>query len=62
MAPAAYVGEDGLVGHQREERPLVLRRLNAPVYGNARTVRQEWVGGWGSTLIEAGRSGVGKRV
>jgi hypothetical protein len=23
MAPAAYVAEDGLVGHQWEERPLV---------------------------------------
>ena len=31
MAPAAYVGEDGLVGHQREEKSLVLRRLDAPV-------------------------------
>jgi hypothetical protein len=31
MAPAAYVAENGLVGHQWEERPLVLRRLNAPV-------------------------------
>jgi len=27
MAPAAYVAEDGLVGHQREEKPLVLPRL-----------------------------------
>jgi hypothetical protein len=24
MVPAAYVAEDGLVGHQWEERPLVL--------------------------------------
>jgi hypothetical protein len=24
MAPATYVAEDGLVGHQWEERPLVL--------------------------------------
>jgi hypothetical protein len=31
MTPAAYVAEDGLVGHQWEERPLVLRRLDAPV-------------------------------
>ena len=33
MAPAAYVAEDELVGHQREESPesLVLRRINAPV-------------------------------
>jgi hypothetical protein len=40
MAPAAYVAKDGLEGHQWEERPLVLWRLNAPVEGNAR------VGGW----------------
>jgi hypothetical protein len=31
MASAAYVAEDDLVGHQWEEGPLVLRRLNAPV-------------------------------
>ena len=28
--------------------------IDAPVKGNARVGRQEWVGGWGSTLIEAG--------
>jgi hypothetical protein len=33
MAPAAYGAEDGLVGHQWEERPLVLRRLDAPSVG-----------------------------
>ena len=27
MAPAGYVAEDGLVGHQWEERPLVLWML-----------------------------------
>jgi hypothetical protein len=27
MAPAAYVAEDGLVGHQWEEKPLILWRL-----------------------------------
>jgi len=31
MAPAAYVAEDGLVGHQWEENPLVLPRLDLPV-------------------------------
>ena len=31
MAPAAYAAEDGLVEHQREKRPLVLRKLNASV-------------------------------
>jgi hypothetical protein len=27
VALVAYVAEDGLVGHQREERPLVLGKL-----------------------------------
>ena len=31
MAAAAYAAGDDLVGHQREDRPLDLRRLNAPV-------------------------------
>jgi hypothetical protein len=44
MSLVAYVAEDGLVGHQWEERPLVLWRLYAPVQGNARTRNQEWVG------------------
>jgi hypothetical protein len=30
-----------------EERPLVLWRLYAPVQGNARARKQEWVG-WGA--------------
>jgi hypothetical protein len=30
MSLAAYVAEDGLVGHHWEERPLVLQRLYAP--------------------------------
>ena len=30
MAPTAYVAEDGLVGHQREEKPLVLPILEPP--------------------------------
>ena len=40
----AYVAEDGLFGHQWEERPLVLGRSYAPVQGNARARKQEWVG------------------
>jgi hypothetical protein len=44
MYLVAYVAEDGLVGHQWEERPLVLRRSYAPVEGNARTWKWEWVG------------------
>jgi hypothetical protein len=31
MVPDTYVAEDGLVGHQWEERPLVLGSLVAPV-------------------------------
>jgi hypothetical protein len=44
IAPVAYVAEDGHVGHQWEERPLVLRRLNAQVKGNARTGKRVCVG------------------
>ena len=53
MALAAYVTEDGLVGHQWEERPLVLQRSHAPVQGNARARKLEWVGwgaGWGEGI------------
>jgi len=31
MAPAAYVAEYGLLGHQWEEKPLVRPRLDHPV-------------------------------
>jgi hypothetical protein len=37
MSLAAYVAEDGLVGHQWEERPLALRRLDDSCIG-------EWQG------------------
>jgi hypothetical protein len=43
----AYVAEDGLVGHQWEERSLVLQILYASVEGNARARKQEWMG-WGA--------------
>jgi hypothetical protein len=45
-----YVAEDGLVSHQSEERPLVLRRLYAPVQGNVRARKQARVGGLGSRV------------
>jgi hypothetical protein len=45
MSLAAYVAEDGLVGHYWEERPLGLANLYAPVQGNARAKKGEWVGG-----------------
>jgi hypothetical protein len=40
----ACIAEDGLVGHQWEEKPLVLQRSYAPVQGIARARKQEWVG------------------
>jgi hypothetical protein len=43
----AYVAEDGLVGHQKKERSLILQRSYAPVQGNARARKWEWVG-WGA--------------
>jgi hypothetical protein len=42
---AAYVAEDGLVGHHWEERgPLVLHTLYSPVQGNTRVKKWELVG------------------
>jgi hypothetical protein len=32
----AYVEDVGLVGHQWEERPLILEKLYGPIEGNAR--------------------------
>jgi hypothetical protein len=43
----AHVAEDGLVGHQWEERPLVLQRSYAPVQGNARARKWDMMG-WGA--------------
>jgi hypothetical protein len=57
---AAYVAEDGLVGHQWEERPLVLQRSYAPVQGNARARKWEWVG-WGAGR-EEGIGDVGDHI
>ena len=54
LAPAAYVANDSLTWHQWKKSPLVLWRLTDLTWGNARTLRQEWVGGWGSILTEAG--------
>jgi hypothetical protein len=49
----AYVAEDDLVGHLLEESLLVLQTLYAPVQGNARARKWEWVGwgtGWGEGI------------
>jgi hypothetical protein len=43
MSIAAYVAEDGLVGHHWEERPLDLQTLYAPVQRNDRAKKWEWV-------------------
>jgi hypothetical protein len=50
---AAYVAEDGLVGHHWEERPLGIANFICPVQENARAKKREWVGrgaGWGNFL------------
>jgi len=44
MTPTAYVAEDGLVGHQWEEKPLVLPTLD-PSVGECHGGGKE--GGWG---------------
>jgi hypothetical protein len=41
---AAYVAEDGLVGHHWEERSLVLQTSYAPEQGNAWAKKWDWVG------------------
>jgi hypothetical protein len=43
MSLAAYVAEDGLVGHHWEEIPLGLANLYVSVWGNARAKNWEWV-------------------
>lgn len=44
MAPASCVAEDSLIWHQWECRPLVLWKFDAPAQGDARRIRQQWVG------------------
>jgi hypothetical protein len=50
MALVAYVAEDDFVGHQWEKRLLVLRRLGAPVYGNAK-IGNGWFGEQGERMV-----------
>jgi hypothetical protein len=47
MSLAAYVSEDGLVGHQWKERPIGLANFICPSTGE-RQVQELGVGGWGS--------------
>jgi hypothetical protein len=44
LSLAAYVSKDGLVSHHWKERPMDLQTLYAPVQGNARAKKGEWVG------------------
>jgi len=46
MAPGAYVAEDVFVGHQWEERPLVLWKFDAPMQGNAKAGTRLGLGEW----------------
>jgi hypothetical protein len=48
---AAYVSEEGLVGHQWKERVIGLQTLYTSVQGNARAIKWEWV----SRGVGAGR-------
>jgi hypothetical protein len=56
MAPTAYVAEDGLVVHQWEKRPLVLRLDRCPSVGQSRAGRWEWRvgGGWDRGFLGGG--------
>jgi hypothetical protein len=47
MSLAAYVGEDGVVSHNWEERPLVLQRFICPSTGECQGQEVELVG-WGA--------------
>ena len=47
MSLAAYVSEDGLVGHHWEEKPLGLANFICPSTGDTRAKKWEWVGGMG---------------
>jgi hypothetical protein len=45
VSPAAYVSEDGLLGHQWKESPIGRANFYASVQGNTRAKKWEWVGG-----------------
>jgi hypothetical protein len=42
---AAYISEDGLVGHQWKVRPISCADFICLVQGNTRAGKWEWVGG-----------------
>lgn len=57
MALSTYVAKDGIVGLQWKERPWGLKVFSAPSVGEYQG-RRMGVGGWLSTLIEAGERGM----
>jgi len=59
MARAAYIADDGLVGHQWEEKPLFQPRLDSQCRRmSEREGRKGWVVVWGNILIK-GRGNMG---
>ena len=44
MSLAAYVSEDGLVGHHCKERPIGLANFRCPSTGERQGQKGEWVG------------------
>lgn len=62
IAPATYVREMSLFGiDERGGAWSSEPRLDGPEKADARSVRQEWGGGWGSTCLEAKRRVMGMR-
>jgi len=61
MAPATYVAEDGLVGHQWEEKPLVLTRLDPQCRGMSGREAgwSGWLGGEHPHKRRERREGIG---
>jgi len=58
VAPAAYVAEDGLFGHQWKQKPLVLPKLDLQCKG----MEQGWERGrWGGEHPYRRRGGDGIR-
>jgi len=57
MTPAAYIEEDGLVGHQSEEKPLVLPSLDTPTVEECQGRVVGMGSGWGGgiPLLKKGR-------
>jgi len=62
MTPAAYVAEDGVVGHQWEEKPLVLPRLDTPPPQCRGMSGQGGKKGWVGEHPHRRRGGNGMRV